>query len=131
MKVIAPFSYLWLKYVVGVDLSVHCAKCLVGNYSKSVKANIDNLNNHKLDAYPAKVYYLCGVSKPYKWANNFHLVFEYCLGDKVVVNRNGISIVIENARELPIRVVPQNITQDKAFTTCRNWQFAVQYQGKL
>jgi hypothetical protein len=104
---------------------------LVGNYSKAVNTNLQVLNNHKLYAYPAKIYYLCGVSKPYKWANNFHLAFEYCLGEKVVVNRNGIIIVIENARELPIRVVPQSITDKKEFTTCRNWQFAVEYQGKF
>ncbi len=32
------YRYLWLKYVQGIDLGVHCARCLVGAYSKAVNA---------------------------------------------------------------------------------------------
>ncbi len=124
MKVTAPFKYLWLKYVTDVDLSVHCAKCLIGNYSKKIVNNLEYLNNCTLSEHKSTYFYLCGVSSPYRWANNFHLAFEYCEGEQIIVKRNGIDIVIDNAKELPIRVVPQNITQNKDFTMCRNWQFA-------
>ena len=32
MTVTSTFKYLWLKTVTDVDLSQHCAKCLIGEY---------------------------------------------------------------------------------------------------
>lgn len=125
LDVTKPFKYLWLKNVKGVDLSVHCAKCLVGEYDKHVSNRIYSLGNYEIEN---GIYYLCGVSKPYKWENNFHLAFEYSENASIVYKDNGISVVIENAKRLPINtdyIDETNMHAHKpAYNTCRNWQFA-------
>lgn len=125
LDVNAPFRYLWLKRVIGVDLSVHCARCLVGKYMD----NISPRNPHTIDIQlDDGIYYLCGVSMPYNWAKNFHLAFEYAEGSRIEYASNGISVVIENARALPISesYIDQSDPNawKKEFRTCRNWQFA-------
>ena len=73
LHVNAPFRYLWLKYVSGVNLSVHCARCLLGEYDPRISARVKEL--HEQPLRPSPYYYLCGVSKPYVWSRNFHLAF--------------------------------------------------------
>lgn len=68
------FMYIWLKSVDDVDLTKHCAKCLIGEYNESINKHTRVNNNIQLDN--EKIYYLCGVSKPYVWDNNFHLAFK-------------------------------------------------------
>lgn len=132
IKVSKPFRYLWLKSVVDVDLSQHCAKCLIGKYSKAVNNTSSYFENIQLEN---GVYYLCGVSIPYNWNNNFHLAFEYKQGSSIHYSNNGIEIIIENAVALPIST--EYIDADdpnynkKAFYTCRNWQFAHYYKKRL
>ena len=120
-KITAPFKYLWLKYTNGFDLTEHCAKCLLGEYEKSVSPKGISV----MELKEAPYYYLCGVSMPFVWANNFHLAFRAEQGSTIVCNKNGISIVIENAVEIPITQPIVQLTHKKEFTTCRNWQFAV------
>ena len=121
----AKFRYLWLKSIKGVDLTVHCARCLIGDYDNRISANIKTAENIVLSE---KIYYLCGVSQPYVWAQNFHLAFKEKEGAKVNVERNGIKIMIENAEEIMFSkndidyTLPQ--ARRKEFYTCRNWQFA-------
>lgn len=128
ISVNGSFKYLWLKYVNGVNLSEHCAKCLLGSYSKKVSAQLKKESNISLNEYPAAVYYLCGVSSPYKWANNFHLAFKEEEGSTITLSKNGIDIVIENAAE--IKFSSDDIDKsdlhinNAAYATCRNWQFA-------
>lgn len=125
LDVNAPFRYLWLKHVTGVDLSVHCARCLVGKYMDNISPRVPHTADIQLDN---GVYYLCGVSLPYIWANNFHIAFEYSEGSHIECESNGISVVIENAVALPIS--EEYIDQSdpnawrKEYRTCRNWQFA-------
>lgn len=125
LTVTGSFKYLWLKHVTGVDLSKHCARCLRGTYSEDVGPHVAELSDlHLADG----VWYLCGVSQPYRWSLNFHLAFHDCPGSTVEVCRNGVSIVIEDAEALPIS--PSNIdptdpnVDRREFFTCRNWQFA-------
>jgi hypothetical protein len=124
------FRYLWLKYVRGVNLNVHCAKCLLGDYSKQVSNDMQPAQEVSLDEYGARYYYLCGVALPYKWENNFHLAFVYCEGETISVNRHGIEIEIENAIEIAIQPISAKDNslphaEKKEYYTCRNWQFAV------
>ena len=125
INVTKPFKYIWLKSVIGVNLSVHCARCLCGTYSKAVNADMKHSENIVLEN---GIYYLCGVSKPYVWKNNFHLAFEYCEGQTLYFNDNGIEVEIENAVALPIDTayIDSNDPHfnDKPYYTCRNWQFA-------
>lgn len=125
LDVNAPLRYLWLKRVTGVDLSVHCARCLVGKYMDNISPSAPHTTDIALDN---GIYYLCGVSLPYVWAKNFHLAFEYCEGSRIEYESNGISVVVENAAALPIsedyidQADPN--AHRKEFRTCRNWQFA-------
>lgn len=125
LKVNANFKYLWLKSVIDIDLSKHCAQCLVGEYVKGVNGSIKELNNLVLNG---NVYYLCGVSYPFKWENNFHLAFVKSDGDSIDFSHNGISIHIDGAKQLPISPKYIDTTHPKAkfksYSTCRNWQFA-------
>lgn len=126
LSVSQPFSYLWLKYVHGTDLSVHCAKCLLGEYESRIHTNSPEFSNIRLR--PAPYYYLCGVSKPYVWSRNFHLAFREKEGSMLEVKRNGIHIILQNAEEVKFSqtdVDPADPhARHKAYFTCRNWQFA-------
>ena len=132
MSVTAKFRYLWLKNVTGVNLAQHCAKCLGGQYEKGIGGDTKEITDRTLDG---EIYYLCGVAVPYNWNNNFHLAFERCEGSTVEYESNGIAVLIENAKRLP--VVPDYIPADdpnahkKAYSTCRNWQFAHYYAKHL
>lgn len=139
LEVTGKFRYLWLKYVRGVNLNVHCGRSLVGNYSELVAADQTIYDRFDLDEFEARYYYLCGVATPPKWANNFHLAFKYAEGKTVEVERLGVKILISNAEEIPIEWVspshnstnPDWIKQmarklGPAYFTCRNWQFACQ-----
>ena len=121
LSVNAPFRYLWLKHVRGVDLNVHCARCLHGEYIDGISPR-----NHEHPEIELEdgVYYLCGVSLPYVWEKNFHLAFCYSEGSRIEYENNGISVVIENAARMPILESSIDETHPKAgnkqFRTCRN-----------
>lgn len=126
LHVNAPFSYLWLKYVSGVNLRVHCARCLLGEYDPRISARVKEL--HEQPLRPSPYYYLCGVSKPYVWSRNFHLAFREKEGSLLSVSRQGIQVEIENAEEIGFSqadIDPSDPhARSKAYFTCRNWQFA-------
>lgn len=125
LKVEKPFKYLWLKTVKGVNLTEHCARCLIGEYDKRINPYTKHFENIPLEN---SVYYLCGVSAPYVWENNFHLAFRPCKGGKIVYENNGVRVVINDAERIEFdendidsSLVKSRIT---SFKTCRNWQFA-------
>ncbi len=132
LRLNSSFRYFWLKTVTGTDLSVHCAKCLIGEYDNRVGVSNKNVQNIELDG---EVYYMCGVSSPYKWENNFHCAFIRSEGKTIDIERNGVSLHIEGAEELPIStdyIDPSNKhAAHKTFATCRNWQFAHWFQANV
>lgn len=119
------FKYLWLKTVRDVDLAQHCARCLVGEYDNRISPAPKS--QHGLDLKDS-VYYLCGVAFPYNWEKNFHLAFRPCPGKTIHYQSNGITVNIQDAKQLPIS--ESNIDFSfpqahlKAYRTCRNYQFA-------
>ena len=132
LTVTKPFKYLWLKTVLDVDLSQHCAKCLIGEYNSNIKANIKTIENLEISN---DIQYLCGVAQPFIWKNNFHLAFKYSKGNILNYSNNGISIIIEDAEMLPISnkyidLDDINSTK-KTYNTCRNWQFAHYFKKHL
>lgn len=125
MNVTRGFNYLWLKSVEDIDLMSHCANCLIGEFVKEVKASTKTLENLELDN---KIYYLCGVARPWNWNDNFHLAFMYSPGNVLTFEDKGIKITIQDAVILPINSDSINADHPKSkfktYHTCRNWQFA-------
>lgn len=128
LKVESPFRYLWLKYITGVNLSVHCAGCFKGVYSQKINPKITSVQNAELNECETNIFYLCGVANPYNWNKNFHLAFKTKEGSMIDYTSNGIHIIIENAEQLPISMDDINTSlkhaDQKEYYTCRNWQFA-------
>lgn len=124
----SKFKYLWLKYVDSYNLNEHCAKSLIGTYSKKINKEINEFKNIELNESNSNIYYLCGVSDPFNYSKNFHLSFKYKKNSQINIEENGIEIKIENAER--ILITKQNYIHEKAnlksFNTCRNWQFAYQ-----
>jgi hypothetical protein len=106
----ADFKYLWLKYVDGYDLNNHCARSLIGGYSKKIHNKISIENELILNEFNSRVYYLCGVSLPFNYNNNFHLAFKYSKGKIISLKENGIQILIENAERIIIKKQDSNVT---------------------
>ena len=133
INVDGAFRYLWLKHVTGVDLSVHCARCLLGEYDNRISDDTRHASGLVLPSAP--FHYLCGVSSPYVWARNFHLAFREKEGYIVEVARHGIRIVIEDAEEVPFGETDIDPLDPhahlKAYRTCRNWQFAHKVKNNL
>lgn len=132
MQISANFRYLWLKTVKDVDLSQHCAKCLIGEYDSRISPSKSSLHGIEL---ADEVYYLCGVSSPYNWEKNFHLAFMPAAGSSIHYESNGITIDIEGAVQLPISEKYVDVHHPKAhlkaYRTCRNYQFAHWFSKNL
>ena len=129
----APFRYVWLKYVAGVDLEVHCARCLLGLYDSRIGPRA--AGDFDLNQSDAQTLYLCGVSSPYRWSANVHVAWQVAEGEGFAFEENGISGRVENGRRLVIpRPVPRRALthgEQRPYFTCRNWQFAVRYGPHL
>ena len=126
------FPYFWLKYIHGAETRHHCAKGLLGWYSKRVHKDLTLGLPAKLDEVPAHkwdVAYLCGNSLT--WANNVHLPLVPTAGETVELRTyNGLTITVTNAIALPIPELPWKWRGlPKNFTTCRNFRFAVAHYG--
>ena len=128
INVDSEFKYLWLKYVDDY------ARSLIGGYSKKIHNKITSNTDLILNEFNSRLYYLCGVSLPFNYNNNFHLAFKYCKGSFISINENGIGIIIENAERILIKS-QDNYNHEKGsnrqFYTCRNWQFAYQQKNIL
>jgi hypothetical protein len=133
LEIESPFRFVWLKYVTGVDLSVHCAKSLLGRYDTRIGPKA--AGDYELDESPAGVIYLCGVAKPYRWSANVHAAWAVDPDAFFSFETNGISGVVEGGRQLVIpRPVPRPALahgEARAYFTCRNWQFAARYGPEL
>lgn len=125
LNVQSNFRYLWLKKIHDVDLSKHCANCLIGEYDNRIKKEVKIYENLHLSD---NIYYLCGVAYPFKWENNFHFAFKPKVGSIAQISYNGITIIVEDAEQLPIdeKYIDWQLPKAKfkSYHTCRNWQFA-------
>lgn len=117
------FRYWWLKHVVGYDLSVHCARCLRGKYDRRINRQMATGEPIEL---ASPLVYLCGVSP--RWVTNFHAAAEHAPGRRFEVDTyNGFTVRFANARRIDIEPLPEGYDGlPREFTTCRNFQFAVQ-----
>lgn len=119
------WMYLWLKAIKGFNLDNHCARALTGPYEPR-----DNMAAG-VELKDSKVYYLCGVSKPYRWDENFHLAFQHKPGHILHINEKGLEVVIRDAEQIIFPALSKGEAthpkgDQREFYTCRNWQFAYQ-----
>lgn len=132
------FSSIWLKYVTGVDLSVHCIQSLIGPRQDGISLRADT-QTLELTQHPNPLaFYLCGVSTPYDWQRNAHLAFvaaegETWEGDAGV---RGLGIQLQDAAPI-FGWGPDSVDTDdpnariRLYRTCRNWQFAHEAKTRL
>lgn len=117
------YKYIWLKYVNGVDLSQHCARCLIGTYENRVNAQTYEYNDLVLKESP--YYYFCTV---WQYATNIHIAFKEKEGSKIIVDNDYCYAEILNAERIVFdksrinKALPQ--ASKSVFNTCRNWWFA-------
>lgn len=120
------YRFLWLKSVNDINLSVHCANCLIGSYNPNFGSMKREVGRVVLD--DARAYYLCGVSADRKWSHNLHVAFTFCEGSSFTIEDEFCQMLVTNARRLDIstKYIDWSLPQAKvaAFNTCRNWQFA-------
>ena len=130
----AAFKHLWAKYVSSFRESVHCARCLVGPYSRLVRPAMKP-GEYTLDTPSGEweYFYLCGVAKsanssPDTWHRNLHLAVRRAPGKLATVTAfNGAIFEISDFAAIPIQPLPLGFRGMSAeFTACRNWQFGVQ-----
>lgn len=126
------WMYFWSKTVTGFSPKVHCARCLKGSYMEEL--GLDSKLNEPFpiqDLPEGSFLYLCGVAKPYKWSNNFHLAMRVKAGSTIQRETfRGTRILVTNAEELTIEDKQARARfpeKAKAYLTCRNFQFGAQY----
>jgi hypothetical protein len=125
------FSSLWAKYVEGFDHSKHCEPCLLGTRNRQISKEIPINTDIVIPLKEGQVLYICGVTYPYVWKNNFHLVVKGKDGARAEERTfNGAAFTVKDAERIFFDDGPakQKYSQlgDK-FTTCRNFQFGVYY----
>jgi hypothetical protein len=125
------FRYFWLKRVTGFDPALHCARCLKGSYFSEVGTTMPVNRGVHIEADPGEVLYLCGVSAPYRWENNFHLALvvqpgaatrtkTYTSDIVSVLDADFLSFDDAEAR----RRFP---ALSEAYLSCRNFQFGAHH----
>lgn len=123
------YRILWLKYVTGFDVSKHCARCLIGKYSKLLPYGFGRniagtVYEGELNEHEAPYLYLCGVTSRY--ACNLHVAFSHCPGEVVSFEDDNIRLTIHDAVQYQIREIP-GLVMPREFTSCRNYQFGYAY----
>lgn len=125
------FRHLWLKTVRGFNDKDHCAKCLLGEYSKLFLTTMPTGEAIQLPFQQGETVYFCGVAIPFNWSNNLHIAGTVKEGCKITLPlHNGSMIAIDGIERIDIlpdaalRLYPE---RSKAFLTCRNFQFGAQH----
>jgi hypothetical protein len=132
------YRYFWLKEVTGVDLTQHCARSLRGAWRKDLSFAHDRWRDAGMTEplvlsvrfEPADAYYFCGVTDPYVWRRNAHLVFvaDPNAVEAKVYRNNGLTIETLGLTRVAFSEADINPTDPNRlmaeYRTCRNWQFA-------
>ncbi len=124
------FTQFWLRYIHGFSPHFHCQKSLLG--TNDLRFKRDMIIGRSLELKEATNYkyiYLCGVTSP-KYPG-LHLALLPEVGSTAHdTTYNGIEILVIGARKLEIPYLPDGFANmSRKYTTCRNWQFGVEYFG--
>lgn len=124
-------SFFWLKGIKRVRIDKCCAKCFIGEDFNEVyeqtKYRDEAVVTVNIEPNPdVKAYYLCGLSRGFKYENNTHVAFVPSEGDMLQLDNERISLKIIDAREIRFQDYKPDpegeYTNDQR--TCRNWIFA-------
>lgn len=136
----AEFPYFWLKFVDGFVPTQHCAKCLMGRWSRLVpfiKQKQGMTVNAPTNESDAPFLYLCGVSTK-GYSHNLHVAMRRKAGASFEVHSHQIDLEMTGWERLEIPPLPaEEVARmearglGKAFHTCRNYQFGWHYARKL
>lgn len=137
-NLLTGFSQFWLRYVYGFSPHFHCQKSLRGwndnRFHKGMDLDVtfeifDPIEYFSIFKRKYKHIYLCGVTSS-KYPG-LHLALAPEEG-KVAKDEtyNGLRIEVIGARQLVIPYLPDGFAgMSRSYTTCRNWQFGVEYYG--
>lgn len=124
-------SFFWLRGIRSARIDTCCAKCFSGIkfnevyqktlYKSSAVVNVDI----KPDS-TVKAYYLCGLSRGFKYDDNTHVAFVPCPGQNIELENENIKLLITDAREIHFQSYKPNPVGEYTYEqrTCRNWIFA-------
>lgn len=124
-------SFFWLRAIRAARIDRCCAKCFIGYTFHEVYEGTRFKDKAlvELDVAPdsrVKAYYLCGLSKGFKYENNTHVAFVPCEGQNIEIENERIRLVITDARQIDFQGYQPNpvgeYTDEQR--TCRNWIFA-------
>lgn len=126
------FKYLWLKRVTGFDHTKHCARCLIGDYSKTFGTDMGVNTQYGLDYAAGDVLYFCGVSAPFVYRANLHFAGKVnpAAGEVRTALYTGDVLVTDGIERIPFSGLNAQWHFPKypqAFLTCRNFQFGAQH----
>lgn len=127
------YRFLWLKYITGFKYQRHCDAGFSGSYSKlhdTPRGRLVNAGRFsvELSQKPFRYLYLCGVTSRYE--DNLHVAFQPEHGSSITFEDDRIRVVVSNAAQLSISPIADGFGGfGREFTTCRNWQFGMQYLG--
>ena len=125
------FSSIWGKYVSGFDNTKHCINCLIGERNWEIKKDIQTNTDIIIPLKQNEVLYICGVTYPYEWRNNLHIVVKGKDGNNAeYTDFNGVKWQLLDAEKVYFDDKPAKEKYkhlDYKFTSCRNFQFGVYY----
>jgi hypothetical protein len=132
-EALSGWRYFWAKMVGAINPRVHCARCLVGPYERSIGVTMAVNQDIRLTGYNVgDIFYVCGVASPHRWANNLHLAVQVT-GDRNDTVRvrayTGDRIKLIGATQIAFDdtvAVRDNSRLSASYLTCRNFQFGVQ-----
>jgi hypothetical protein len=124
------FTQFWLRYVHGFSPHFHCQKSLLGvNDLRFKKSMLIGRSFELLEPINYQYIYLCGVTA--KKYPGLHLaLLPKSAASAHATTYNGMEISVTGARGLSIPYLPDGFAEmSRKYTTCRNWQFGVEYYG--
>lgn len=131
------YSSLWLKGIRAVRLDRHCIETFVGTRYPVDRLAVDQTVTLELPATEHALY-LCGVSAPYRWAENAHLALVPASGAEWSGSAMVKGLEVTVAGAVPIFDWGENDVDpnhpmfgDGLYRTCRNLQFGWWAHGNL
>ena len=124
-------SFFWLRAIRNARIDKCCAECFIGDKLNEVyeKTRFKDKATVELDIpldESVKAYYLCGLSRGFRYDDNTHVAFVPCKGQNIEIENDKIKLVITDARQIDFQSYKPN--PEGEFTheqrTCRNWIFA-------